>query len=82
MSLVGPRPIVEQEVARYADAISCYYAVRPGITGLWQVSGRSDVSYDRRVELDSLYARNWTLWLDATIIGRTLPAILRREGAW
>ena len=81
MSLVGPRPIVEQEVARYADAISRYYAMRPGITGLWQVSGRSDVSYDRRVELDSFYAANWTLRLDAAIIGRTLPAVLRRKGA-
>ena len=82
MSLVGPRPIVEQEVTHYADAISHYYAVRPGITGLWQVSGRSDVSYARRVQLDSFYATNWTLRLDAAIIGRTFPAVLRRKGAW
>lgn len=81
MSLVGPRPIVRQEIGRYADAISHYYAVRPGITGLWQVSGRSDVSYERRVQLDSWYVRNWTLWLDLAIIGRTLPAVLRRRGA-
>ena len=81
MSLVGPRPIVRQEVDRYADAISHYYAVRPGITGLWQVSGRSDVSYDQRVQFDSWYVRNWTLWLDVAILGRTLPVVLRRQGA-
>jgi undecaprenyl-phosphate galactose phosphotransferase len=81
MSLVGPRPIVDAEVTKYADDIAFYYETKPGITGLWQVSGRSDTSYRRRVQLDSWYVKNWTVWNDIAIIAKTLPAVLRRRGA-
>jgi undecaprenyl-phosphate galactose phosphotransferase len=82
MSLVGPRPIVVAEAARYDSDIAHYYRVRPGITGLWQISGRSDISYDERVRLDSWYVRNWTLWNDIVILFKTVPALLGRSGAY
>jgi len=82
MSFVGPRPIVEAEVERYREDIDLYYLVRPGITGLWQVSGRNDVTYDRRVALDARYVLNWSLKFDAMIMLRTLPAVLRKSGAY
>jgi undecaprenyl-phosphate galactose phosphotransferase len=81
MSLVGPRPIVRDEVVRYGREIEYYYAARPGLTGLWQVSGRSDTSYAERVRLDVWYARNWTLWHDLAILFRTIPAVFLRRGA-
>ena len=81
MSLVGPRPIVSLEVPRYAENIAYYYEARPGITGLWQVSGRNATSYARRVELDSWYVKNWSLWQDMGIIARTIPAVLSGRGA-
>ena len=81
MSLVGPRPIVDAEVARYGQEISFYYETRPGITGLWQVSGRSNTSYDHRVSLDVWYVRNWTLWHDLAILLKTIPAVLKKDGA-
>ena len=81
MSLVGPRPIVRGEVARYADDIAFYYETRPGLTGLWQVSGRSDTSYVQRVQLDTWYVKNWTLWHDLAILAKTVPAVLKRQGA-
>ena len=82
MSLVGPRPIVRHEVPRYAEDIAYYYEARPGITGLWQVSGRSDLSYERRVRLDCWYVKNWTVWHDIAILAKTLPVILNRKGAY
>ncbi|MGI4955795.1 MAG: exopolysaccharide biosynthesis polyprenyl glycosylphosphotransferase [Janthinobacterium lividum] len=81
MSLVGPRPIIDAEVPRYAEDIAYYYETRPGITGLWQVSGRSDTSYERRVQLDSWYVKNWTMWHDIAILCKTIPAVLLRRGA-
>ncbi len=81
MSLVGPRPIVASEVSKYADSIGFYCAVRPGITGLWQVSGRSSTSYDERVELDVRYVKHWSLYQDLRILCRTVPAVLLRRGA-
>ena len=81
MSLVGPRPIIDKEVPRYAEDIAYYYETRPGITGLWQVSGRSDTSYERRVQLDSWYVKNWTMWHDVAILCKTVPAVLLRRGA-
>jgi undecaprenyl-phosphate galactose phosphotransferase len=81
MSLVGPRPIVAAEVRFYGRHIADYYQARPGITGLWQVSGRSDTSYPRRVELDVWYVRNWVLWHDIAILLKTVPAVLFRRGA-
>ncbi|NBO19625.1 MAG: undecaprenyl-phosphate galactose phosphotransferase WbaP [Proteobacteria bacterium] len=82
MSLVGPRPIVTDEVAKYEYDIAHYYRVRPGITGLWQVSGRNDVSYAQRVQMDSWYVRNWSLWHDIAIMCKTVPALLQRKGAY
>jgi Undecaprenyl-phosphate galactose phosphotransferase WbaP len=81
MSLVGPRPIVESEVPLYGEAIAHYYATRPGLTGLWQVSGRSNTSYTRRVQLDVWYVNNWTIWNDIAVILKTIPVVLRRQGA-
>ncbi|HEU5047103.1 MAG TPA: undecaprenyl-phosphate galactose phosphotransferase WbaP [Rickettsiales bacterium] len=82
MSLVGPRPIVTDEVHHYDGDIAHYYRVRPGITGLWQVSGRNDVSYQQRVHMDSWYVRNWSLWHDIAILCKTFPALLSRSGAY
>ncbi|MBB3174642.1 undecaprenyl-phosphate galactose phosphotransferase [Endobacter medicaginis] len=81
MSLVGPRPIVPAEEIHYGDEIAYYRSARPGITGLWQVSGRSDTSYPRRVQLDSWYVRNWSVWHDVAILMKTLPAVLLQRGA-
>lgn len=81
MSLVGPRPITESELARYGSHLAHYKAVRPGITGLWQVSGRSDLSYDKRVVLDVEYVENWHLLLDVRILLRTPWVVLNRVGA-
>jgi undecaprenyl-phosphate galactose phosphotransferase len=81
MSLVGPRPIVVAEIAKYGDQIGMYLQVRPGLTGLWQASGRNDVSYDRRVTLDGWYVRNWSLWTDIAIIAMTIPAVLKKRGS-
>jgi lipopolysaccharide/colanic/teichoic acid biosynthesis glycosyltransferase len=72
---------VQDEVARYADDIASYYAVRPGVTGLWQVSGRSDTTYARRIQLDVAYVKNWSLLQDFSILLRTIPAVLLRRGA-
>jgi exopolysaccharide production protein ExoY len=81
MSIVGPRPVTPDETEKYETRLANYLACKPGITGLWQVSGRSNTSYDERVSLDSSYAQNWTLLLDAKIIAMTLPAVLASEGA-
>lgn len=82
MSLVGPRPIVEAEIEKYDGVYDLYKMVRPGITGYWQVSGRSNTDYAQRVELDSFYVRNWSVWLDVVILIRTVRVVLRGEGAW
>jgi len=81
MSLVGPRPIIDAEVPRYGLNISYYFEAKPGITGLWQVSGRSNTTYEHRVRLDVWYVRNWSLWHDIAILLKTLPAVLKKEGA-
>lgn len=82
MSLVGPRPIVKSEIERYREMYPLYLRVRPGITGLWQVSGRNDTSYEQRVRLDSYYVCNWSVWLDAYLVLRTVRTIMMREGAY
>lgn len=81
MSLVGPRPIVRAEIARYGGNIEYYYEAKPGLTGLWQVSGRNDTSYESRVRLDVWYVRNWTLWHDIAILLKTIPAVFLQRGA-
>ncbi len=82
MSIVGPRPVVEQELVKYGLRRGTYLACRPGITGLWQTSGRSKASYRKRVACDSYYARNWSLALDARIVARTLPVVLGSDSAF
>jgi lipopolysaccharide/colanic/teichoic acid biosynthesis glycosyltransferase len=82
MSLVGPRPVVADELTRYYGADVFYYRlVRPGITGLWQVNGRSQTSYERRVFLDAWYVRNWNLWTDLVILFNTVPTAILGTGA-
>jgi lipopolysaccharide/colanic/teichoic acid biosynthesis glycosyltransferase len=82
MSLVGPRMISPPELEEYGKWGTNLLTVKPGITGLWQVSGRSDVSYEERVRLDMEYIRNYSVWLDLQILFQTLPAILRGRGAY
>jgi len=82
MSIVGPRPIVQAEVPKYGRCFRFYCAVRPGITGLWQISGRNHVSYRRRVAMDMIYAKKKTVVLDIKIIAATIPAVLRRTGSY
>ncbi len=82
MSLVGPRPIVDAELASYGSYSIFYKLVYPGLSGLWQVSGRNDISFKTRVRLDVTYCRKWSLLLDVVILARTLPAVLKRKGAY
>jgi len=82
MSLVGPRPIVEAEITKYGKYFQHYCAVSPGITGLWQVSGRNDVSYRRRVAMDVAYARSKSLSLDLALLLATVPAVFLRRGSY
>ncbi len=82
MSLVGPRPVVKDELKRYGDDVIYYLMTRPGITGLWQVSGRNDVGYDTRVYLDSWYVKNWSLWTDIAILFKTIEVVFGKRGAY
>lgn len=81
MSIVGPRPLVPPETARYGEAMPVVLRVRPGMTGLWQVSGRNSTTYEERIALDLAYATERTLWLDARILAKTVPAVLTGRGA-
>jgi lipopolysaccharide/colanic/teichoic acid biosynthesis glycosyltransferase len=82
MSLVGPRPIVETETALYGDWLPYYLEATPGLSGLWQVSGRSLIEYEERAKLDASYVKSWSLASDLSILLRTFPAVLRRVGAY
>lgn len=82
MSLVGPRPIVDDEVARYRVCYAVYTQCRPGLTGLWQVSGRNDLDYGRRVQLDTAYAFGWSFWGDVAIMLRTVRVMVSGRGAY
>ena len=82
MSLVGPRPIVPAELQKYGLEKSYYLMVRPGMTGLWQVSGRNDVDYETRVYLDAWYVKNWSLWYDLAILFKTVKVVFWRNGAY
>ena len=82
MSLVGPRPIVEAEIEKYAENIREYYMVLPGITGMWQVSGRSDTTYEERVAMDTWYVRNWSVWIDIMYLFKTVKAVFTGKGAY
>lgn len=82
MSLVGPRPIIDAEIVKYSDDFYYYKLVRPGITGLWQISGRNDIDYHKRVRLDVCYIKNWSLWYDFVILFKTISAVLWQNGAY
>ena len=82
MSLVGPRPIIEAEIEKYGEYIQDFYLVPPGITGMWQVSGRSDTTYEQRVAMDSWYVRNWSVWIDMVYLLKTIKVVLAQRGAY
>ena len=82
MSLVGPRPIIQEELERYGEYVGDYLMVKPGITGMWQVSGRSDIEYHERVLLDSWYVRNWSVWIDIVMLFKTFAVVAMRKGAY
>ncbi|HFG1282789.1 TPA: undecaprenyl-phosphate galactose phosphotransferase WbaP, partial [Klebsiella pneumoniae] len=82
MSLVGPRPIITAELVRYNEEVDYYLLSKPGMTGLWQVSGRSDVDYETRVYLDAWYVKNWSMWNDIAILFKTISVVLRKDGAY
>jgi Undecaprenyl-phosphate galactose phosphotransferase WbaP len=82
MSLVGPRPVVRTELKKYGSEVVYYLMVRPGMTGMWQVSGRNDVDYETRVYLDTWYVKNWALWYDVRILLKTIHVVLQRRGAY
>lgn len=81
MSLVGPRPIVPAEIQNYGERAAVFLGVRPGVTGHWQISGRSAVGYPERVDLDISYIANWSVWMDLRILWRTIPSVIGRRGA-
>lgn len=82
MSLVGPRPVVEAELEKYGEYLDDYLMVRPGITGMWQVNGRSDTTYEERVHMDGWYVRNWSIWIDVMLLWRTVKSVIKCEGAY
>jgi Undecaprenyl-phosphate galactose phosphotransferase WbaP len=82
MSLVGPRPIVDAEIVKYGPYYQLYTMVQPGITGLWQVSGRNNTTYQERVELDAYYVRNWSPWMDVYLLIRTIKIVIFAHGAY
>lgn len=82
MSLVGPRPIVKAEIEKYGRRFGLYSRVRPGITGLWQVSGRNNTTYDERISLDEYYVHNWSVWFDTYLLLRTVKTVVNGEGAY
>lgn len=82
MSLVGPRQIVKDEIMKFGKYIDLYYSVKPGITGYWQVCGRSEVDYKTRVEMTVWYINNWSLWLDVKILIKTVSVVLKKTGAY
>ncbi len=82
MSLVGPRPIIKKEIEKYGSYINDFFLVPPGITGVWQVSGRSDTTYEERVQMDSWYVHNWSVWIDIVYLVRTVGVVLMRKGAY
>lgn len=82
MSLVGPRPVVKDELEIYGPQAEIYLSTRPGITGLWQTSGRSDVGYNQRITLDTEYVTNWSIWRDIKIMFKTIPTVISAEGSY
>lgn len=81
MTIVGPRPIVEKEIVKYGENASKLFSLKPGLTGFWQANGRSDTTYEERVEMDMYYIDNESLWLDIKIIFQTIAAVVKKKGA-
>ncbi len=81
MSFIGPRPVTAEEVPKYGESFDYVFSVKPGLSGMWQVSGRSDVDYDERISLDSYYIQNWSIWMDIWLIAKTIFVILSGKGA-
>jgi Undecaprenyl-phosphate galactose phosphotransferase WbaP len=82
MSLVGPRPIVDEEVEKYGEDFNRIFSVLPGLTGLWQVSGRSDTDYAERVSFDTYYLQSWSVWLDIWVLFKTISVVIKGKGAY
>jgi Undecaprenyl-phosphate galactose phosphotransferase WbaP len=82
MSLVGPRPIVDEEVEKYGEDYHRIFSVKPGLTGLWQVSGRSDTDYAERVSFDTYYLQSWSVWLDIWVLFKTFGVVIKGKGAY
>jgi Undecaprenyl-phosphate galactose phosphotransferase WbaP len=82
MSLVGPRPVVDAEVEKYGKDFDRIFSVKPGLTGLWQVSGRSDTDYTDRVALDTYYLQSWSVWLDLWVLLKTVGVVIKGKGAY
>ena len=82
MSLVGPRPIIAAEIPKYGEYFADFCLVPPGITGMWQVNGRSDTTYEERVQMDTWYVRNWSVWIDIIYLIKTVTVVLARKGAY
>lgn len=82
MSLVGPRPVIQAELVRYGDDVDYFLMVRPGMTGLWQVSGRNDLDYETRVYLDTWYVKNWSMWYDIAILFSTIKVVMQGKGSY
>jgi Undecaprenyl-phosphate galactose phosphotransferase WbaP len=82
MSLIGPRPIVDEEVEKYGEDYNRIFSVKPGLTGLWQVSGRSDTDYAERVSFDTYYLQSWSVWLDVWVLFKTFGVVIRGKGAY
>ena len=82
MSFVGPRPVTRSELDKYGKLSDFILSVKPGLSGMWQISGRSDTAYEERINLDTYYIQNWSIWLDLWIITKTIWVVLRRKGAY
>jgi len=82
MSFIGPRPVTEEELEKYGEKANLILSVQPGLSGMWQISGRSDTGYEERITLDSYYIKNWSVWLDIWIIIKTVYVALKGKGAY
>jgi Undecaprenyl-phosphate galactose phosphotransferase WbaP len=82
MTLVGPRPIVDAEVEKYGEDYSRIFSIKPGLTGLWQVSGRSNTNYEERIVYDTFYLQSWSIWMDLWVIFKTFGAVVQGRGAY
>lgn len=82
MSFIGPRPVTRDEIEQYYGSVEYILSVTPGLSGMWQISGRSDTGYEERINLDTYYIQNWSVWLDIWIIIKTVWVVLNGKGAY